>query len=72
MMNSVCVNIKKSVKTNIRKVSLTETLYALEKGLPLYVNLDGNWVPYNYDEDYTISDVIRDLNHKTFGLERVK
>ena len=71
-MNSVCVNIKKSIKTNIRKVSLTETLYALENDLPLYVYLGGIWVPYNYGEDYTISNIIHDLNHETFGLERVK
>ena len=56
----------------IKKVSITETLYALENHLPLYINLGGNWVPYNYDEDYTISDIIRDLNHETFGLERGK
>lgn len=56
----------------IKKVSLTETLYALENDLPLYINLGGNWVLYNYDEDYTISNIIHDLNHETFGLERAK
>ena len=56
----------------IKKVSLTETLYALENDLPLYINLCGNWVPYNYDKKNKIRNIIHDLNHETFGLERAK
>lgn len=56
----------------IKKISLIETLYALENGLPLYINIGGNWCPYNFGEGDTIADLIRELNHETFGLERTK
>lgn len=60
------------LKKVIRKVSLTETVYALENGLPLYIKHGDNWCPYNFGEGDTIADLIRELNHETFGLERTK
>lgn len=72
MISSTYINVKKVIKMQIKRVSLTEVLYALENRLPLYIKVGNDWKSYELRENFTPHDLIHDLNHEVFGLARTK
>lgn len=72
MISSAYINVKKIIKMQVKHVSLTEVLYALENKLPLYIKVGNDWKPYELRENSTPYDLIHDLNHEVFGLARTK